>query len=290
MIRIGFIRWLVQVSKKSAGRGQTTFSCSLTPHASRYKSMVKIWKGLKSEVVERETDVSAQSAARTEETYSMNGLKECALMKSMADELASRTVNYCINLGIVDFEGFDLRASIFLVRTAIMNAVCADVSDPIETIPFIDLVADMRAVREERQRAQREAEERQRAAWNQHQEEYAARRHEERKEKDAAYALSFDLLYSMLNSVERKEAKETGKVTVKTMLGEFVVPIAAHGLVKQYVDGKYVISHCVVFQDYSIPVGDEALMKIALLKVDPSRFIKVGNKFVESEYGRRRAV
>jgi hypothetical protein len=216
----------------------------------------------------------------------MNGLKQAALMKALADELASRTVNYCVNRGIVDCSGLDIRASIFLVRTAIMNAVCSDVSDKIERVPFIDLIPDMEAVRLERERARREHEERQQAAWNQHHAEAAERL----KTKDASTALSFDLLYSMLNSSEREEAKAKGQVTVKTLSGEFIVPIAAHGLVKQYVDGKYVISHCVVFQDYSIPVGDEALMKIALLKVDPLRFMKVGNKFVESEYGRRRAV
>lgn len=286
MIRIGFIRWLVGVSKKSLNGGRTELTCSLTPHASRYKSMVKIWHGLRSEVIERETDVSAQSASRVEDTYGLNGLKQAAIMKSMADELASRTVNYCVNIGIVDFEGFSLQAAIFLVRTAIMNAVRDDVSDKLERVAFVDLVPDMNAVRAERDRAKLEAQARQQAAWNRH--------HADAAERNAAaagaLALSFDLLYSMLNSVERKEAETTGKVTVKTLAGDFVVPITAHGLVKHYVEGKYVVSLCVVFQDYSIPVGDEALMKIALLKTDPQRFIRTANKFVEGDYGRRRAV
>jgi len=288
MIRIGFIRWLVQVSKTSVGRGQTRFACSLIPHASRYKTICVEWFGLRRVESEREISVKAQSVERTEDTYSLNGLGEAKLMKALAEELAATTVLYCVNSNIVDHSGLDQRASMFLVRTAIMNAVCSDISDPIERVDFIDLIPDMRAVKAERQRAKLEAEARQQAAWNRHQQEYAERQREEREKATGALALSFDLLYSMLNSVERKEAKETGKVSVKTMHGTFVVPITAHGLVKQYVDDKYVVSHCVVFQDYSIPVGDEAMMKVALLKIDPARFMGTSNKFIESEYGARR--
>jgi hypothetical protein len=278
MIRIGFIRWLVQVSKTSVGKGQTKLACSLTPQASRYKSVVKVWHGLRSEHIERETSVDAQDCSRVEDTYSTNGLKQAAIMKSLAEELASRTVNYCVNIGIVDFSGFDLCAAIYLVRTAIMNAVCSDISDIIERVEFIDLVPDMQAVRLERDRARVENEARRQAAWNIHNAEDVERQ----KHRNKASNLSFELLYSMLNSTEKKEAETTGKVTVKTLAGNFVVPITGHGMVMQYVDGKYVVSHCVVFQDYSIPVGDEVLMKIALLKTDPQRFMRVSNKFIQN--------
>jgi hypothetical protein len=39
-------------------------------------------------------------------------------------------------------------------------------------------------------------------------------------------------------------------------------------------------SYCVVFRDWSIPLGDEVLMKIALLKACPKKFFDVANKFI----------
>mgnify|MGYP007017489555 CR=1 FL=1 len=61
--------------------------------------------------------------------------------------------------------------------------------------------------------------------------------------------------------------------------GTFVVPVSAHGLVEHYENGVYKASYCIIFQDYSIPVGDEALMKVALLKADPKKFFQTANRF-----------
>ena len=288
MIRIGFIRWLVQVEMKPQNNGKVSFCFSLVPQAERYKSLVSVWTGLRKTDEERETNVEIQTVARSEDRWEYRlGWKQMELAKSLADELACLAVNYCIRVGIIDANGMNVKASKYLVRQAILNNVTSGQSDAIERVPFIDLVPDMRAVREERQRQAEAARQRNAEIYARHNAEMAERQ----AARNEATKVSFDMLYALLNSVEREEAKSKGQVTVKTLAGTFVVPITAHGLVKQYNDkGEYVHSLCVVFQDYSIPVGDEALMKIALLKTDPKKFFDTANKFIESGHGRLRHI
>lgn len=287
MIRIGFIRWLVQVEMKPLANNEVSFCFTLVPQAKRYKSLVPEWTGLRKAIVERETDVEIQRVARIENRWDYRlGWKQMELARSLADELACLAVNYSLRVGIVDFEGLNLAAVKYIVRTAILNCVSTGISDEIERVEFIDLVPDMNAVREERQRAEREREAARQAAWQAHNQDMEARRADEfeRMQKaEGAVKISFDLLYGLLNSIERDEAKSKGIVTVKTLAGIFEVPITKHGFVRQYADnGDYVVSHCVVFKDYSIPVGDEALMKIALLKTEPAKLLSVSNKFHEN--------
>jgi hypothetical protein len=283
MVRIGFVRWLIQVLKKSENGGRTSFTLSLVPQASAYKALVKEWKGTRSELVEKTIPTETLSVRRIEDTYELNSIRIMTFCNSLAQELASNAVNQSIATGLVDFEAQNKSASIYIVKTALMRAIERGESDPLERVAEIDLVRDMRELREERQRQIEERARIAREAWEAHQVDAALRS----AESDKSVAISYDLLYSMLNDNECDEAKKSGRVTVNTLGGTFIVPVTTHGLVRQYDnDKKYVTSHCIVFQDYGLPVGDEALMKIALLKTDPKKFLSISNKFPEQHYFR----
>lgn len=286
MIRIGFIRWHTKVEKIHRNNGQIEIALTLTPQAKRYKSMMGEWTGLKKNFVERERDVEPQRVAQVEQTWGMSDIKTAGIINGLAKELSAQAVNYSVRIGILDAEGYNIGAGKYLVKTALMNCMASGVNEEIAQVPFIDLAPEMRAVREERQRQEEERKIEAAARWNQHQAENAERNAErrrlddiKRKAREGATEISFDLLYSMLNSVEREEAKGSKKVTVKNLAGTFVVPVMAHGLVDWYVNGEYKKSLCVVFQDYSIPLGDEVLMKVALLKTDPQHFLTTAVQF-----------
>ena len=288
MVRVGFVRWLVECGLIPKNHGMSKILFRLTPQADTYHSLVKVWHGIRSELEEVDIPTVAHEVSASELTYDLKPAKLMQHINILASELADRVVNYCINRGIVDYQGYDKAAAVYIVKTSLVNAAIANRSDPLERETRIDLVPDMRACIEERQRA---AEERQRAAeeaWRQHQAEWEAHREEreaqarvEQEEYEKANKVSFDLLYSMLTPAEAKEAKETHWVTIKTLMGDFKIPVCAHGLTKLYVEGKYKASYCVVFADHRIPCGDEVLMKVALLKTDPERFLRVANKFYE---------
>lgn len=271
MIRIGFVRWFVKVSLEPIGGGRSKLSLQMEPQAKRYKTLQRVWAGIHDSMQEIPVEVSPQEVSTIDDSYLMMGQRLISQARILAKELASKAVNYCSNVGIIDSDGYDKGAGIYIVETSLMNAISAGVSDPdVESEPEIDLIPDMREVREERERlaAQR---------WEQHNADTLAAR----QFRSQATKTSMELLYGMLSKSEAEEARTTGKVTIRISAGDFVVPVTAHGLVKQYVDKKYKVSYCVVFEDYSLPVGDEALMKIALLKTDPARFIRKANKFVE---------
>jgi hypothetical protein len=283
MVRIGFVRWLIQAIKKPENCGRTSFTFSLIPQANTYKALVKEWSGIRSNLVEKSIPTQTLSVTQIEDTYELNAIRIMNIVNSLASELANKAVNFSIATGLVDFEEYNKTASTYIVKTALVQAAARGESDPIEQLPEIDLIRDMRELRDERNRQIEERARLAREQWEAHQVDAARRA----AVSDKAAAISFDLLYSMLSESEREEAKAHGRVTVKITAGTFIVPVSQHGLVRQYDnDKKYVISHCIVFQDYSIPVGDEALMKIALLKTDPKQFLKVSNKFPEQHYFR----
>ena len=289
MVRVGFVRWLVECGLIPQNHGMSKIMFRLVPQADTYHSLVKVWHGVRSELEEQDIQAVTHEVAASELTFDLKPAKLMQHINTLASELADGVVNYCINQGIVDYQGYDKRAAIYIVRTCLVNAAIANLNDPLEREARIDLVPDMRACIEEREREARERAVAMAAAAAQAAErhaeqmvEYEARREVEMAEYEKANKVSFDLLYSMLTPAETAEAKKTHWITVKTLMGTFKVPVCQHGLAKLYVDGKYKASYCVVFEDYRIPVGDEALMKVALLKTDPDRFIKVAHKFVES--------
>ena len=278
MIRIGLSRWFVQALKTPAPCGHVELSLTLIPQAAQYRVLAKQWHGLLSELVEQDVEVEPILVGRSELRYDLERkpIREVAAWQLMAGELASSAVENCLRQGIVDFDGYDRAAGVWLVKTALMKSVERGQSDAPETTDYINLVADMRAIREERARQRIERERLALEAYAVHQQEMAMRDRERPETK-----LSFDLLYSVISEAEKKEAEDKGRITVRNVLGEFRVPVATHGLVQRYIDGKYEASYCVVFEDYTLPLGDEVLMKYALLKTDPRRFLKTANRFVQ---------
>lgn len=285
MIRVGFVRFFVTVALKPENGGKTAIVLALTPQGKSYKALVKEWRGLESIEVEKVVPVSTLMVKRVEYTYELKPAHIARYTKELIGELAATTVGHCINTGIVDYEDFTKNAAIYLVETALFNAVRENKSDAdIEQVEVIDLVTDMQAMRLEREHARLEAQRIQQEAFRQHQADQLVAQAEQIKKAEGAIKTSFDLLFEYLTPEETKEINSTGKVTIKNLMGEFVVPVSAHGLVRQYVNGKYVSSYCIVFRDYMLPVGDEILMKVALLKADPQHFFKTANKFHEYHF------
>ena len=283
MVRIGFIRWFVEVERKPMNGGRTELSVRLIPQAKQYRALVKEFAGVRSSLVEKDIELQSVVYRQIEDSFGLNAAKTIGILRDLARSIASDTVQMCLNRGIVDYENYDKRAAEYIVSCAIMRAVETDAKDEIESVESIDLIADMRALREERHRQEEEQARLRQEAWEAHNAEAVARA----KVRDESTKTSFELLYSMLNAAERHEAETKGQVTVKNLSGEFVVPVSAHGLVKQYIEGEYKASYCIVFQDWNLPLGDETLMKIALLKTNPDRFFKVANKFIETGHRRR---
>ena len=286
MVRIGLTRWFVDVRKESMPRGEIRFVLALQPQASRYRVLEHRWAGIHDEWVEREVEAKGIEIARVGLAYDLacNPVRQMELLCNAASDLATQAVEYALRHGLVSFASFDKSASVYVVRTIVLRAVERGQSDVPELVERIDLVAEMRAIREERERQALELERLQREAYMVHLEE-AARRATSRSESAAT---SFDLLYSFLSERETKEAREKGHVTVETAAGVFVVPVLVHGMVERYVNGQCEGNYCVVFRDWMIPLGDEVLMKIALLKADPHKFLRVANRFHPQHVWRRR--
>jgi hypothetical protein len=284
MIRIGFVRWFITVVKRPMNFGMVEYEFKLISQGIRYGYLVSAWHGVNNSLEERIVEPQDFAVKRREDRYGLSPAKEAVLIDSLATEIASSAVHYSIGVGIVDFDDFGIPGAIHLVKTALVNAAATGESDVIERVPFIDLIADMRELRAERDR-ERLAQE---AAFDQRREEAAAAEYEMNKKRKGAVAKSFKLLETMLKPSEMEEARAHGRITIKTIGGDFVIPTTSHGLVKHYVDGVYKVSYCVMFKDHTLPIGDEILMKVALIKTDPAKFIKTANKFVETARGGRR--
>lgn len=279
MIRIGLTRWFIIAERVPQNGGRVIYRLSLVPQGREYLVSMVQWKGIHRSI--NDVVVSPKPVKLDMEVFSYDLVgkpwMEVSTWGRMASEAANYAVAECLRSGLVDFEEFPRMETEYLVSSAIMKVVESGKSDEVVNVERIDLVADMLAMRGDREARRAEARRLAEEAWRAHGED-VARRGLFAKE---AVATSMEFLYEYLTEDERKEAKEHGRVTVSIAAGDFVVPVSAHGLVRQYVDGKYKMSYCIVFQDYSIPVGDEALMKIVLLKADPKKFMAVANKFAE---------
>lgn len=278
MIRIGLTRWFVRAIRLPKNGGQVVFRLDLVPQAKTYRVSADVSHGLSTRVETRLVSQEAISASGCHLAYDMRANAEVLAWRQLAMEIASAAVNKCLQNGLVMSGGFDKAEADYGVFGALMRAVESGVSDADDQVDFIDLVPDMHAMRTERHARQQEARRIEDEANRAHREEQQRHQALFKQHSDAAGAASMDLLRSYLNDKEKKELAERGKVTVRNFMGEFVVPVIAHGLIRHYVEGEYYASYCVVFKDWTIPFGDEALMKIMLLKADPKRLIKTAAK------------
>lgn len=294
MIRIGLSRWFIEIGKAPMNFGRVKHFLALRPQARIFKIFASEWKGIHHSMVEKEVCAEPVMIESIDDVYGMTPLKEMLLVRKLATEAASDAVYKCYASGILahrlpdpdvlryHIEEVDNDTSrallVYIVEQAVMRAVSSGISDEDETVALVNLAPHMRelydqqeAERVERARLRREEAERM----------YAERTRDleiHRKASVAATETSFELLSSVLSNAEKEEWKTKGYITVKNLLGEFRVPVTKHGFVEQYVDGKHTQNHCIVFSDWTIPPGDETLMKVVLLKTDPRRFMKVSNK------------
>lgn len=268
--------------------GMVRHSICLRPQANMYRILDREWFGLSDTLVEKDVKVEPLIVSAINVNYEMKPEKEILLFKKLASEIATDSVTKCSYSGIVDSNCLNLIAAKYVVEAAILRNVQYGIIDEDETIDFINLANDMRENMELRKRQEEERRIRERQAYEeqvaQHRRDYEERTKNEPKneeERQARIKTSFDLLYSCISAAEKKECQENGTITIRNIYGKFVIPTKAHGMVKQYDNetNKFMQAHCIVFNDYSIPVGDELLMKTVLLKTDPERFIKTSNKF-----------
>ncbi len=269
VVPIGHARWFVDVAKSPAPRGEVEYRLGLVPQARVYRTLVKEWHGLHCELVERDVEVTPLSIVRSEPRFEVERVpaREVKLLRQMADELASEAVNRCMNWELCSGACVEKAAAICTVQFCLMRRIELGVSETPDLVDSIDLVPVLRDAFQQGEIRRQEEEERRREGVFEFTEAWQA-------QVRAAMAL----LDSYLSPTERGEMKLLSRITVCNAHGEFCVPLRKRGLVQCFVNGTHVADYCLVFQDRSIPLGDEVLMKIALLKVDVDRFLAVANK------------
>lgn len=264
MVRIGFSRWFIETGKVPLNCGRAKYYVLLRPQAEKFRIFTSEWRGVFHSMVEKEVCMSPVLIESIFDNYGMTSSREVQLMKKLADEAASDAVYKCYASGILshrkNYQGVDSNTvqqiAIFVVKTVIMKSVSTGIIDEDESEEICDLVPHMKELYEQQERKSEELV----------------------FQMKTAVKTSFDLLFEFISAKDRIEISEKGYVTVVNSFGEFRVPVASHGFVEQYVEGKHVQNYCLVFSNWSIPLGDEVLMKLALLKTDPERFMKTSNK------------
>ena len=281
MVRIGLTRWLVTARRVNVGHGEVRLEAELASQASSYHVPLVIWRGVHRTVEDTLVKASRYQTQNTFLQYDLKASMEMLAWRLMAEEIADRAVRECTSNGLAELNDEETAQTRYVVTVAIMKAVETGKSDEPGFVEVMDIRVDMLAIRNERARQAEEAARILREAWEAHVAEAEWHGGFFAEGKSKAYNAALGLLERYLNESEKKEAIDKGRVTVHALSGDFVVPIRTHGLVEQYVGGKYVASYCIVFSDHTIPCGDEALMKIILLKADIARFMKVANRFAQ---------
>lgn len=279
MIRIGLSRWNTIFENIPSNNGMVRMSLKLTPQAESYKVLYKEWYGLhdseNTKIVQTKSFEANFYFERYQKiSHTVEQLKKAALT------LSSDAVRFCINNDIVDNKNCEVKAVIYLVNYTLMRLIENNTSDKDEKLTKeVDLVTDMRAMKEERERRIREEEQRVRNLYTQHQEEEKIRSDYLKKNGEEAKKKSFEFLEKFLSKNE-KEMWETHKcIKISNCVGDFFIHPCNHSMVDQFINGKFIQSHCIVFKDYTLPIGDEVAMKVALLKTDINRFLSISNKF-----------
>lgn len=271
MIRIGFSRWNVLASAKSGGSGNTIYEFGLIPHALNYIV-------LKDTHSDDTKSVASQNfvSVMTIPTYNTRMASVVTEIAKITDTLASDAINFCYHNGMIGYEGFDKDAAFYIVKNAIMKAVSSGNPDPIEQIELADIACDLIELRREQESLRTERERVAREAWIAHEEDRARRN----AIAEPARKRSFEFLDKVLTKDERETLRSKKYIHIKNVYGDFFVTPVSSVLVEQFVNGKYIASHCIMFEDYSLPIGDEIAMKVALLKANPEKFLKTANKFI----------
>lgn len=279
MIRIGFSRWQTIFENSPANNCMQRMCLKMIPYSKSYKVLYKKWNGLNSsmevkDVQTRSFEVPFLLPRYQKISHTVEQLKRAALT------LSSDVVRYCINNDILDSLGCEINAVTYLVNFALMRLIETGTSDEEqELIEEVDLVPDMTEMRIIRQREIEEQREQTRLAYQQHLIEQGIAREQALEKSNIVMKKSFDFLAKFLNVNEKEMLEKYKCIKISNLLGDFFIHPYNHSMVDQFYEGKYMQSHCVVFKDVTLPVGDEAAMKVALLKTDIKRFINISNKF-----------
>ncbi len=279
MIRIGLSRWQTIFENKLIGNNQERMCLKMVPQALKYKVLYKKWSGLHSNLETKTVLTKSFEAPFVFERYQKIGYTVEQLKKG-ANSLASDAVRYCITHDIVDHNGIEVSAVIYLVNHALMRLVETGTSDTEQDlIEEVDLVGDMATMRAERDRQIAEQQRQMQLAYQQHLEDQGIARKYAKEKSEEAIKKSFEFLGKFLNTAEKEMLAKYNCIKVSNCAGDFFIYPSSHAMVDQFIENKYIQSHCVVFKDYTLPVGDETAMKVALLKTDIQRFLQISNKF-----------
>lgn len=102
----------------------------------------------------------------------------------------------------------------------------------------------------------------------------------ERKHLIKAHETSLKLLKKWLTTEEWKQIREKGEMAIPSKLDKntiYIVKKDAKEMVEIFHGNKYSHKLCLHVADPSLPVGDQLLAKILLLKNDEERFLKTAN-------------
>ena len=270
MITIGPTRWFVRASRTPERGGWTRYELSLVPEAQRYRVLKVEYDGLDEKTVESVVPVHELMISSKVDTWSDKGNDAARLVRSLCEEMSAEAIGEALRLQLMHPDGVEKRARQLIVRDALLKAI-QGANEPVESVAEIDVRDYYREVIERRIEVARRAEER---VAEERRLDGLAKTHATESRKR-----SMELLYDNLPPEMVEEAKEHRRITIKSGGDLFVVPVASHGIVERYKGGKYVASYCIIFGDYCMPLGDEVLMKVVLIKSDLPFFLKKANKF-----------
>jgi hypothetical protein len=270
MITIGPTRWFVRASKTSERGGWNRYELSLIPEAQRYRILKVEYDGLAERSVEAVVDACELKISSKVDSWSDRGNDAARLVRSLCEEMSAEAIGEALRLQLMRPDGVEKRARQLIVRDALLKAI-QGANEAVESVAEIDVRDYYMEVIERRIEAARQADER---AAEEKRLDGLAKTH-----ATASRKRSMELLYDNLPPEMVEEAKKFNRVTVRSGGDTFVVPVLSHGIVERYKAGKYVGSYCIIFGDHCMPLGDEVLMKIVLIKSDLPFFLKKANKF-----------
>lgn len=275
MVGMGHSRWFVSVSRKNERGGYVRYDASVVPNARRYRILALSAGG---EPFPREVCLRPCRVSEKLDAYDASARADMEVASRLSRELSIELVGECLAAGILTSR-IDKAALIHVANRLIIQCFQGGLSEEAEPEDMLDLYPDMLEALERRRVEEAEHARLAEEEYRRH----AAEASYRRALSKAGFAKSFELLSAFLSESEKEEARSRGTVTVRNTYGEFRVPMSEHAFVEQYVGDMYKASYCVVFKDWSIPLGDEVLMKVALLKACPKRFFDVANKFLNSQ-------
>lgn len=253
MIKIGLTNWFVQAVVEPRNLGEAEWRFSLTPQAICYRLAGK-------DVFTREFVISRLSSRMVAVSV------QAQQARVMADELARETIRWCEMQGLVHGSLVEQGDQL---RHAILEYIQRGECDTIEQVSLINISAIEDDMERIRRRPQTDPQ------WTPETNEAYVVRHQRRVEAEQN---AFGLLLRWLTPAEKDEAANTNQITVTNKFGKFVVPVG-RGKVRRFVDDEPEAEYCIVFEDANLPVGDEVLMKVGLLKTDPEKFMATAERW-----------